>query len=273
MAQPPSGLHLGDFRDCLRDVNPYVHLTITSPPYYDDFLYDEFGWHSEKDYWEDMRESLATIHDITLPGGIACIIVSATRRTADERDGLDAVLNKKDPRRWEIPHRMLVEARKIGWRFLEDVTWAVGPVTDCYESHPLSFESQPIGANGHSSSDTTAHTTNWEGLEDIHHHIIVLGTEGERDEPIHSTYPGKLQSVWVIPEEHILPEYNLVYGSFPPELVRRCTLLWSNVGDMIMDPFAGSCVVGKVARNLNRRFVCIEIDPHYHHLGTKYLQS
>ncbi len=50
----------------------------------------------------------------------------------------------------------------------------------------------------------------------------------------------------------------------PCELVRRCLVCSSTPGDTVLDPFAGSGTVGRVAQRWGRRFVGVEVDPgHY----------
>ncbi|TFH07897.1 MAG: site-specific DNA-methyltransferase [Candidatus Thorarchaeota archaeon] len=50
---------------------------------------------------------------------------------------------------------------------------------------------------------------------------------------------------------------------FPEELPRRCIRLYSFVGDIILDPFAGSGTTLKVARELGRNSIGYEINPNY----------
>ncbi len=50
---------------------------------------------------------------------------------------------------------------------------------------------------------------------------------------------------------------------FPKELARRCILLGSRPGDLILDPFSGSGTTGLVAAELNRRAVLIELNEEY----------
>jgi len=50
---------------------------------------------------------------------------------------------------------------------------------------------------------------------------------------------------------------------FPEKLVRDHLLSWSNEGDLVYDPFAGSGTTPKVAQVLNRRWVASEISEEY----------
>ncbi len=50
---------------------------------------------------------------------------------------------------------------------------------------------------------------------------------------------------------------------FPKELARRCILLGTRPGDLVLDPFSGSGTTGLVAVELNRRAVLIELNEAY----------
>jgi len=50
---------------------------------------------------------------------------------------------------------------------------------------------------------------------------------------------------------------------FPEKLAEDHILSWSNEGDTILDPMAGSGTVGKVAKQLNRNYILIEKEPEY----------
>ena len=50
---------------------------------------------------------------------------------------------------------------------------------------------------------------------------------------------------------------------FPESIARDHILSWSNEGDTVLDPFMGSGTTGVAAKNLNRKFIGIEIDPEY----------
>ena len=50
---------------------------------------------------------------------------------------------------------------------------------------------------------------------------------------------------------------------FPEKLAEDHILSWSNEGDTVLDPFAGSGTVGKVAQQLNRNCILIEKEKEY----------
>lgn len=52
-------------------------------------------------------------------------------------------------------------------------------------------------------------------------------------------------------------------AAFPRELARRCILLGSQPGDVVIDPFGGSGTTAVVAEEVGRRAITIELNPAY----------
>jgi site-specific DNA-methyltransferase (cytosine-N4-specific) len=72
------------------------------------------------------------------------------------------------------------------------------------------------------------------------------------------------KQVWDIP----IPSKNdLAFGEhsaiMPEEIVRRCIRLYTYIGDVVLDPFAGSGTTLKVAKELKRNYVGYEISKSY----------
>jgi site-specific DNA-methyltransferase (cytosine-N4-specific) len=60
-------------------------------------------------------------------------------------------------------------------------------------------------------------------------------------------------------------------AAFPRELAKRCILLGSQSGDVVLDPFGGSGTTGLVAQELGRKAILIEINPKYSKISRERL--
>ena len=68
------------------------------------------------------------------------------------------------------------------------------------------------------------------------------------------------RSVWTVATQ---PYGGAHFATFPPNLVEPMILAGSRPGDIVLDPFAGTSTVGKVALHWQRRFVGVELNPEY----------
>jgi len=60
---------------------------------------------------------------------------------------------------------------------------------------------------------------------------------------------------------------------FPEKLAHDHIISWSNEGDIILDPFAGSGTVGKMAKQLNRNCILIEKVSEYFKIAEKRINE
>jgi site-specific DNA-methyltransferase (adenine-specific) len=60
---------------------------------------------------------------------------------------------------------------------------------------------------------------------------------------------------------------------FPEKLAEEIIKNFSNEGDVVLDPFAGSGTVGKMAKQLNRKYILIEKEPEYVKICEKRLAN
>ena len=82
------------------------------------------------------------------------------------------------------------------------------------------------------------------------------------------------KQIWNIP---IPGRGDMAFGEhsaiMPEEIVRRCVRLFTYVGDIVLDPFAGSGTTLKVAKELKRNYVGYEISKSYERIINLKLQS
>src|SRR3972149_5776286 len=77
--------------------------------------------------------------------------------------------------------------------------------------------------------------------------------------------------VWVIERDKVKGYKNK--DSFPTELVRRIIVNFTNEDDLVLDPFIGSGKTGKVASDLNRKFIGFEIDENNIKIANKLIDE
>lgn len=75
-----------------------------------------------------------------------------------------------------------------------------------------------------------------------------------------------LRSVWEITTQ---PYPDAHFAVFPERLPKLCILAGSRVGDTILDPFGGSGTTGKVAEDLGRDWILIDVNDKYKKLADK----
>lgn len=75
-----------------------------------------------------------------------------------------------------------------------------------------------------------------------------------------------LRNFWHLGPE---PSGNGHKAVYPRELARRCILLGSKTGDLVLDPFGGSGTTGVAAMELGRKAIMIELNPEYVELSEK----
>jgi DNA modification methylase len=68
------------------------------------------------------------------------------------------------------------------------------------------------------------------------------------------------RDVWQITSE---PACEAHYATFPAALARLCVLAGSQLGDLVLDPFAGTGTVGEVCGRLSRRWAGVELSAAY----------
>jgi DNA modification methylase len=68
------------------------------------------------------------------------------------------------------------------------------------------------------------------------------------------------RSVWTVATQ---PYAEAHFATFPEDLIKPCILAGSRPGDTVLDPFGGSGTTGKVAIELGRSAILIELNPQY----------
>lgn len=223
-----------------------VHLTFTSPPYYnarDYSIYQSYG-----EYLNFLEKVFKEIHRVTKEGRFFVLNTSPIIIPRISR----AHASKRYPIPYDI-HPLLI---KMGWEFIDDIVW-VKPEASVKNRNagflqhrkPLAYKPNAISEMIMVYRKKTDKLIDW--------NISQYNWDKIKKSKVADKY--ETTNVW-----RIGPAFDRVHSAvFPIELCNRVIKYYSFVDDLIFDPFAGSGTLGLAAINLNRSFFLTEKEPKY----------
>ena len=237
----------GDTLDILKHVpDRAVHLTFTSPPYYNARDYSIYANYSE--YLSFLTSVFNEVYRITKEGRF---LVLNTSPIIIPRAG-----RKYSSRRYPLPFDIHSKLMDIGWEFIDDIIW-VKPEKSAknrisnFNTHrkPLTYKPNPCTEyimvyrkKSHKLIDWNLKQYDEDTLTDS-----LVDDKFERS------------NMW-----EIAPTSSKVHSAvFPIELCKQVTKLYSFKNDLVFDPFAGSGTFGVSAIEMNRYCFLTEICDQY----------
>lgn len=237
----------GDVREVLKHVpDESIHLTFTSPPYYN--ARDYSIYQSYEEYLNFLEEVFREVYRITKEGRFFVLNTSPIIIPRISR----AYSSKRYPIPYDI-HPLLI---KMGWEFIDDIIW-VKPEASVKNRNagflqhrtPLAYKPNAVTEMIMVYRKKTDKLIDWNIHQYSFDKIENSKVLGEYD----------TTNVWKID-----PSFDSVHSAvFPIELCNRVIRFYSFVDDLIFDPFAGSGTLGKAAVNLNRYFFLTEKEEKY----------
>lgn len=257
---------IGDCREVLSTLeDESVDCIVTSPPYYlkRDYGHDlQIGAEST---WEEYLETLTKVfveaRRILKPEGTIWINIA------------DVYI---DGQLIGIPHRLAFALQCKGFFFRQDIIWhkpnampaggtALNRCTPSHE-HILFFTKHRSHYHFNINAIMERASGKGEGAifggkkygEEVNHYY--------ESNPYHPTGYRCKRDVWSIPTQSYSGAH---FATFPEELPRTCILAGCPEGGRVLDMFSGSGTTGKVAYDLGRQFIGIELNPEYAELSRK----
>jgi len=237
----------GDVLEVLKHVpDASIHLTFTSPPYYNARDYSIYA--SYNDYLDFLGEVFQEVHRVTKEGRF---FVLNTSPVIIPRAG-----RKYASRRYPVPfdiHGRLVE---MGWEFIDDIIWAKPEESSKnrvagfeVNRKPLTYKPNPRTEYVMVYRKKSHKLIDW-NLKQYSCEIV----EGSK---VCDGY--ERSNVW-----EISPASDKIHSAvFPSRLCEQVVQLYSFEGDLVFDPFAGSGTLGKAAIQSNRNCFMTEIQRDY----------
>jgi DNA modification methylase len=237
----------GDVLETLKFIpEESVHLTFTSPPYYNARDYSIYQSYDE--YLKFLEEVFKEVHRVTKEGRFFVLNTSPIIIPRISR----AHASKRYPIPYDI-HPLLV---KMGWEFIDDIVWVKPEASVKNRNAGFLQHRKPLGYKPNAISEMlmvyrkkTDKLIDW----NIHQYSWDKVKKSKVQDKYETT------NVW-----RIDPTFDRVHSAvFPMELCNRVIKYYSFVDDLIFDPFAGSGTLGRAAANLNRNYFLTEKEAKY----------
>ena len=244
-------VHVGDCAALLPTLGISPQLILTSPPY--DNLRNYGGYEFDFDNVAD-----ALIPVIPEGGILVWVVADASIKGSETGTSFRQALGFME-RGLRLHDTMIYE--KAGLR-----SWAKNRYLQCFEYMFVFSKGAPKAANMiEDRPNKTAGTVGRRPLAMGRASDEIMKHTGPR---IATKEFGKRSNIWRIPAGHnqSAPDYPLAHDHpaiFPLNLARDHIATWTDPGDLVLDPMAGSGTTLKAAKDLGRDFLGIEIHGPY----------
>ena len=241
-----------------------IHYTLFSPPFSSLYTYsnsdrDMGNSRDDEQFYNHFMYLVKELYRVTMPGRLLsfhCINIPLMKQK-------DGVIGLKDFRGQLI--KVFTDA---GFIFHSEVCIWKNPVTEMQRTKALGLLHKQLKKDSAMSR---------QGIPD---YVVTMRKPGDNPEPIEHTnesFPVDLWQKYASPvwmdirqsdtlqkksaraeedERHICP--------LQLEVIKRCICLWTNPGDIVLDPFSGIASTNYMALRLDRRTIGIELKDSYY---------
>ena len=236
-----------------------VDLTVTSPPYDNLRSYNGNNDLWNEDVWKQVIEKL---YKITTDGGVVVWVVGdATIKGCETGTSFKQALYFKE----------------IGFNLHDTMIWnkgnftAVGALKTSYA--PV-FEFMFIFSKGKLETfNPIKDRKNKHAGTKMHGTVVQADGSKKRvsshNKKVFSEF-GQRHNIWeVVPCKQKISHP----ARFPEKLANDHIISWSNENDIVFDPFMGSGTTGVACKNLNRKFIGIELDENYFNIAKERIED
>lgn len=236
-----------DVRDVLGAVaDESIHLTFTSPPYYN--ARDYTLYESYEAYLQFLTHIFREVHRITKEGRFFVLNTSPVI--------VPRMSRAHSSKRYAIPFDIHPMLTQIGWEFIEDIIWVKPERTAKNRNGGFFQHRKPLGYKANSVSEyvmvyrkKTDKLIDWNMRQYDEETVEGSLVKGDYEKT----------NVW-----HIHPASDKVHPAiFPTDLATRIIQFYSFKGDIVFDPFGGIGTVGVAALMLERFFLLAEQEEKY----------
>ena len=230
----------------MKNENKKIHLTITSPPYFN--VKDYVTYKDYKEYLNTLKNVFTLIYEITEDGRMCCVNLSNILIQRENRNS--------ESSRIPLAFHFVPLMEEIGWKFIEDIIW-VKPEGAAKNRNGGFFQHrQPIAYKPNIINEYIfifQKPSNFLIDKIVRGYNALTSINSKVEDGYERT------NVW-----KINPETKSKHPAPYPELiVDNLIKYYSFTGDLILDPFVGSGTTLISAFKLNRKSIGFEIHKDY----------
>lgn len=230
----------------MKNENKKIHLTITSPPYYN--VKDYVTYTDYEDYLDTLKKVFSLVYEITEDGRMCCVNLSNVLIQRENRNS--------ESSRIPLAFHFVPLMEQMGWKFIEDIIWVKPEGASKNRNGGFFQHRQPVAYKPNIINEyifvfqkpckflIDKIVRGYDAITSLNSKVI---DEYERT------------NVWKINPEtkskHPAP--------YPEALVEKLIKYYSFCGDVILDPFVGSGTTLISAFKLNRKSIGFEIHKEY----------
>jgi DNA modification methylase len=240
-------IFLGNCENILKELeSASVHLTCTSPPYYNAREYST--WSTYDDYLQFLHVVFEQVFRITQSGRMCVVNLSPIIEARESR--------AHESKRLAIPFHFFSLMEKMGWKYIDDIIWLKPEGAAINRNGGFFQHRKPVAYKPNIVTETIFV---FQKPADFLIDKIVRSYTGDilNQSLVKDCY--ERSNVWKINPEtsskHLAP--------YPKQLSDKIIKYYSYVGDVVLDPFIGSGTTAISCLDLGRKYIGIEIHQEY----------
>ena len=223
-----------------------VHLTFTSPPYYNARDYSIYPSYAR--YLDFLAKVFRQVLRLTKPGRF--FVLNTSPIVIPRLEGI------YPGRRYPIPFDLHSVLTKLGWEFVDDILWSKPESMVKNRNRWFSHHRKPLEYRPNTRTEyLMVYRKKCSRLIDWN--IRQYDSERLRRSLVKGDYD--TNNIW-----EVAPVFDREHSAvFPAALCQRVVRYYSFADDLILDPFGGSGTLGRTAAAMGRYFFTVEVSPDY----------
>jgi DNA modification methylase len=223
-----------------------IHLTWTSPPYYNAKSYS--AWETYEDYLKFLEDVFYEVYRVTLPGRMCAVNLSPVIVQRESRS--------HESKRLAIPFHFFTIMETMGWKYIDDIVWVKPEGAAINRNGGFFQHRKPVAYKPNIVSETIFI---FQKPSNFLIDKIVRSYDGDVLDKslVYDNY--ERSNVWQINPEtkskHLAP--------YPEKLSDNIIKYYSFHGDNVLDPFLGSGTTLVSCKKLERNGIGFEIHEEY----------